>query len=350
MTLDERLKILNERELKITDEVEQPPICISITQGENKSIIGTLGNFSMIIGKAKSRKTYLTSAIAAAVLTNSKILSIEGYLPSNKRTVVYIDTEQGRYHVQRVLHRIVNMTNLPKNEHPKNLKFYPMRGVSPKDLVEIVELAIEKATNLGLVVIDGIKDLVGSINNENEATDIMTKLMQLSNFYQIHILIVLHQNKNDLLPRGHLGTEGQNKAESVITVKKNSQNKDFSIVEADSLRAKEFTPFQFGIGENDIPFYDEYDNKENEIKEPKSPKPETIPTDTHTLIVMSAFNKNQEQKYDECWKSIKVAAEKYNIKFGINRAKEYLEFYIDEDRQLIIKDGMKYTANKDVLF
>ena len=50
--------------LLITDKFEYPPVVIRI----DESVIGTLGNFSATVGKAKSRKTFSVTAMTAAAL------------------------------------------------------------------------------------------------------------------------------------------------------------------------------------------------------------------------------------------------------------------------------------------
>ena len=57
------------------------------------SVIGTLGNFSASIGKAKSKKTFNVSAIVAAALKNGTVLRYVAELPEEKRKILYVDTE-----------------------------------------------------------------------------------------------------------------------------------------------------------------------------------------------------------------------------------------------------------------
>ena len=61
------------------------------------SVIGTLGNFSASIGKAKSKKTFNVSAIVAAALKNGTVLRYVAELPEEKRKILYVDTEQRSY-------------------------------------------------------------------------------------------------------------------------------------------------------------------------------------------------------------------------------------------------------------
>ena len=77
------------------------------------SVIGTLGNFSASIGKAKSKKTFNVSAIVAASLKNGTVLRYVAELPENKRKVLYVDTEQSHYHCLKVMKRILRLAGLP---------------------------------------------------------------------------------------------------------------------------------------------------------------------------------------------------------------------------------------------
>ena len=59
----------------------------------NGTVVGTLGNFSASIGKAKSKKTFNVSAIVAAALKNGTVLLYSAELPKDKRKILYVDTE-----------------------------------------------------------------------------------------------------------------------------------------------------------------------------------------------------------------------------------------------------------------
>ena len=88
--------------LKVTDTYDVPPEILWV----NGSTIGTLGNFSASTGKAKSKKTFNISAIVAAALTNDEVLHYSACLPPDKRKILYVDTEQSRYHCHKVMERI----------------------------------------------------------------------------------------------------------------------------------------------------------------------------------------------------------------------------------------------------
>jgi hypothetical protein len=172
--LKEKLDAL---EVKATEKIQPPEAAwIQEIEGREPVILGTLGNFSMIIGKAKSRKSFFLNIAVSAVLSEDKLMNqFKGCLPTGKRRVLYFDTEQSRYHVQMALQRICRQIDV--NE-PENLNVYGLRSEAPAERLLIIEYAIYSTENLGFVVIDGIKDLITSINDEAEATMIASKLLK----------------------------------------------------------------------------------------------------------------------------------------------------------------------------
>ena len=110
-TTEELAIYIKEATVSVANTYEQSPIVLMV----DDSIIGTLGNFSASIGKAKSKKTFNVSAIAASALANGTVLHYRSSFPENKRTILYIDTEQGEPHCQKVLQRILCLAGLPKD-------------------------------------------------------------------------------------------------------------------------------------------------------------------------------------------------------------------------------------------
>ena len=180
--------------IHVTDEFTLPPVVLQA----GEAIIGTLGNFSVSTGKAKAKKTFNVSAIVAAALINGKVLEYQASFPESKRTILYFDTEQSPYHCQLVMQRILRLAKLPIDKEPQNLKFSHLRAIAdPNERREIIRYAIYNIPNVGLVVIDGIRDLMLDINNSTEATKLVGDLMQWTSEQNIHIQTVLHLNKGD---------------------------------------------------------------------------------------------------------------------------------------------------------
>lgn len=318
------------------EEISEPPICLSIIPDLNESIIGTLGNYSMVIGKAKSRKTFLVSIMLAAMKRNSIVLNqFCGKLPEGKEKVFFFDTEQSRFHVQRVYKRVCRLAgNTPK----ETFVAFCLRKFSPPERLEMIEHAIYSTPDLGFVVIDGIRDLLTSINDEEQATMMASKLLKWTEERGIHIVCVLHQNKNDTNARGHLGTELQNKAETVLSVTKDSENKNYSIVEADFCRDIEPEPFAFEIDGEGLPKLIEHWKT---IKEGQRTKKSIVPQDFdlifHHRILNTVFKVNKELKRPDLMSNIKMSFADENISIGDNKTRDFVTYYLS--KELIKKHG-----------
>ena len=342
---EELAAYMAESTISVTSTYEHSPVVLMV----DDTVIGTLGNFSASIGKAKSKKTFNVSAIVASALSGSTVLHYRSTFPENKRKILYIDTEQGRYHCQQVLKRILRLTDLPEYENPDNLIMLALRKFSPKLRLAIVEQAIGTIPDLGLVIIDGIRDFLYDINSPGESTDIISKFMQWTDDRQIHIHTVLHQNKNDEHARGHIGTELNNKAETIMQIEVDKEDKTISVIEAVHIRDREFEPFAFRINEEALPeLVEHYLHKEKKIgrptKEPFDPYKE-ISESVHRAALDAAFANGNIGSYDEYLKRLKEGYGLQNVKLGHNKAVKVATLL--SDKQMVIKEGKDYAFNPE---
>jgi len=260
---DDKLKNILEKSIIDTKKViEKPPIIFQIAEVSGTSSIlkrvFTLGNFSAIIGKAKSKKTFFLSMVSASLIKNTYYEGkLYGNLSEDKRQIVYFDTEQGYYDGWITANRIEKMSG-----GADYFGYFSLREYTPIERCEIIEYAFTKLKNVGYVVIDGIADLATAINDEIEATRVTSLLLKWTKLYNCHISIVIHQNKGDNFATGHLGSSIMKKAEAVISVTKDSSSSFISHVECDFMRgASDFNSFRFMINDNGIP-----EIMENEMK------------------------------------------------------------------------------------
>lgn len=247
--LDSNLRVLS------SEHYEKPKPIIEIFDKDSNTwgVVATLGNISTIKGKAKSRKSTLLSLITAATIKGELLdETIKSVLPDDKKNVLYIDTEQQIHHVSFQLHRIKTLSEVSNVDD--RLYMYCLRSLSPKERLIKVNEFIQSIPSLGIVIIDGIRDLVMSINDEVESTEIVTLLMKWSLEYNVHIINVLHENPTSDKARGHIGTEMMNKSETVIKVEVDSKEDEISGVYPDMCRNKSFTAFPIAINDDGIPY------------------------------------------------------------------------------------------------
>lgn len=331
--------LLERSRIGINEIISIPPICLEIIGPMKSSTLGTLGNFSAVIGKAKSKKTFLITMALATAIRNDLILDkFKATFPEDKSKVLFFDTEQSKFHVQKVLKRVCHLAQVSE---PENFDCFGLRSLSTQERIESIEYALNTIPGIGFVVIDGIRDLVKNINCPEESTDIVGRLMRWSEEKEIHIIVVLHQNKGDNNARGHLGTEVINKAESTISVTRDTQDSSISIVEAEYCRDKDFLPFAFKIDDRGIPYVI------NEWLPPKDGKraqtPFDFPKESHIKILNEVFQRNPKPKYKEIWQEVKYVFQQYAITGGDNKAKEWVKYY--ENQNMVLKSmGERYPT------
>lgn len=249
--------------LSVTEKYEFPQEIVQI----DGVTIATIGNFSASTGKPKSKKTFNVSAIVASALSGEEVLKYKAKLPSCKNRILYIDTEQSKCHCHKVLHRILKLAGMPTDQENDSIQFLVLREYTPDQRRDIIRWALHEEQNIGLVIIDGIRDLIHDINSPSESLDIINELMRWSSYYELHIHTVLHLNKGDDNTRGHIGTELNNKAETILQVSKNNENGKISEVRAMHIRDREFTPFAFEIGDDSLPhLVKEHQFKKNKME------------------------------------------------------------------------------------
>jgi len=234
-------------------------------------------------------------------------------------------------HVLTVAERVKCMVDDFKRNR---FETFTLRPFSIEDrLIALEELFIQYP-NIGLVIIDGIKDLVSEINNEKQSTEIAAKLLEWTHKFDIHIVVVLHQNKGDDNARGHLGGELQNKAETTVSITNRKYN---SVVKPVSTRNEEFQPFGLALKtvminnqEIVVPYVETDLKTDSRGKVSKQAiKPENISIDVHknilselsTVCISKSVNKTEGKKM------VKEIAKKHQLDFGISKAQEFLQYY-----------------------
>ena len=326
--------------IRASDEYETPPEVIKI----EGSTISTLGNFSASTGKGKSRKSFNVSAIVASALTGRKILNYEANFPEGKERILYFDTEQSPNHCRTILRRINKLCGYPEKMDDDRIRFAFLREMSTLERRDIIELALSSEPEVGLVIIDGLRDLLFDINSSTEAAEVIGLLMRWSSQYNVHIHTVLHLNKGDDNLRGHIGTELNHKAETIIQIKVSEEDENISEVCASLVRDRKFPPFAFHVSEDGIPVLEEdYDFA------PK-PKRETfnykeLPEEEHRKALDKAFEGASKVGYNELIDRLRTGYEVLGFDRSYAILAKLKKFLVEKG--MILKEGKKYVYNRD---
>lgn len=306
--------------IKFDENIIEPNPVISF----NQISLGSTGDFTLLTGKPKSKKTFLLSLIIASMYNDTLTEVICGRFPEGKRRVVYFDTEQSKYDVQKVANRIKALSAAPVEN---SLFIYSLREWNHETKKKIIEDFVNEDDSIGLVIIDGIRDLLSDINDPKQATLISEWLLELTAKNNIHLITVLHQNKGDNNSRGHIGTELNNKASSVISVALDPKNTSISIVSPEFMRGQSFEPFAFYVDEDGLPKV--LDEHEVPIESSKKRNPIDINDEIYLKVINKTFVGVSSLKYKELTIRLKSNFIDEGYKFGDTYIKTLIR-YISE--------------------
>lgn len=225
-----------------SDEVPKPDAVLFF----NGTMVMSRHNISCVTGKAKVGKTFLMTLINEAILHKGEFQGVlSSYLPKGKDKIIYIDTEQSKYHISLILQRIRTVISEEKIE---NVFMFNFDALSTEKRRTAVETLIYSMSNVGVVIIDGIADLVYDTNDIRESANIVDDLRKWATERDIHIINVLHQNPSQSEKmRGHLGTILTNKSETVIQISSSKEDESVKLVETLATRNKKPDNWSFEI-------------------------------------------------------------------------------------------------------
>lgn len=227
----------------------------------------TLGGIQAISGQKKNGKSFVLTQLMAACLGGNdqylpglrvpeRTINYLGHLPK----VLYIDTEMEKLNSAKVLRRVHWLCGwdmkIPNDRfNVLWLKTMPKDEKVPayKQRFELIKVGIE-VLEPDIVFIDGLRDLMQSINDEESATTILDYLSSTAEERKMCIWNALHQNPKansdgeDAKMRGWTGTELGNKvSDTLVSVKNKTQNGvTFTVKQVDA-RGKDLDDWKFEI-------------------------------------------------------------------------------------------------------
>jgi hypothetical protein len=248
--------------INTTDIVEYPPVAISMGETTITSLkgtktlpipIGTYGNFSFVQAPPKTMKTFFISLLASVYLGGSNKFGGDLKGHRNNKCLIHFDTEQGKFHAQRVFRRVVDMNG---GNDVGCYHTFGLRTVGFRHRVQFIEYYLKEKIekdNVGLVIIDGIADLVSDVNDLEQSNNVVQKIMEWSQKFSCHIITVIHSNFGSDKPTGHLGSLLEKKTETQIQLETNTVNKDWITVKCKRSRGYAFDTFSFKVNNVGLP-------------------------------------------------------------------------------------------------
>lgn len=199
-------------------------------------------------GEGTGKSNFVSSIISGTLLTDDLAIPIDtlgmsvtpNYL---RKAVLHFDTEQSEYQLYKNMNMTLRRSGL--NEMPDFYHSFFLTTLSRKERIQLIRDSMDLYHNqhggIHLVVIDGVADLVRSANDEIESIAVVEELYRLAGFYHTCIICVLHFIPNGIKLRGHIGSELQRKASSILSVEKDD-NPQNSVVK--TIKVREGNPLE----------------------------------------------------------------------------------------------------------
>lgn len=252
---DEDIRLLQRAELDLSTDIPAPPPVLF--QGDKTMI--SKGDFSVVVGAAKSRKTFCVSAMVGAYLCADEYMNMSS--PADAGNVLWIDTEQSIYHAAKVARRVCRIAGLPTNQKTERFRMLCFREYTPDKRRELTDKAI-RLYRPALVVVDGAADLILDVNDSSESAKLATMFMDITKELDNHIITVLHTNPGGDKPRGHLGTNFLNKAQALFIVRADG---DISTVSVERCRDIAVDDFAFAVNKEGLPVLTSMPSKSEKV-------------------------------------------------------------------------------------
>lgn len=208
------------------------------------------GDFSVIQGKAKSRKTFLSLLLTSLLLSGGSRPSGTPFdVPHQPKKLLYIDTEQGKPRTARLMRKLRRMND--GDSVKADIIHVSMRELGAVGRFKAVTYLIV-LHRPDFVLIDGVADLMNDINSIPESAMLRQMLLTISSKYNAHICAVLHVNEKggEESARGHIGSEVTRKCATVLNLRADG---DISQVSFTKTRDKSPADFSIRISDNGLP-------------------------------------------------------------------------------------------------
>ena len=229
-------------------DVIRRPALINRYDAKNGDFVPIIsqGTINIIQGKTGTHKSRLAELFCSLFLMNLSTCNTDflEFMAANfPVAVVYIDTERGMTDEFPVtVQRIREKAGYDKTFEVGN--FYPI-SIAKCERTERVSAVkswlkhVQSQTSLPLfVILDVVTDCVASFNNDKDSLKLFDDLRNFADDYDATFLILIHENPFSDKARGHTGTEGQNKASTILQIGFNSESDDNDLLKIRFLKTR----------------------------------------------------------------------------------------------------------------
>ena len=218
------LELLSRRKFDASTQIIPDKIYFTIEDGVNDpAVIGTAGNFVSITGLPKARKSTIIGAMIASYIIGQPVYTFSLKIHTDKKKIAIFDTEQSEYDFKRNITAIERITGYTTAEVFTFLDAYLLREDDSVNILLLINEYLKNNPQTGIVVIDGLLDLIDNMNDEAASKRLIRTLKKWCKKYDILIITVLHLGKKDNSSIGHIGSASDRYAQSTLTVEKTKE-------------------------------------------------------------------------------------------------------------------------------
>ena len=237
-------------ECEITDDTEIPPQNPIIYVDGRKYLME--GDFAIVTGLKKAGKSHVMRRL---IFTSLMAEIPEDYdtfrirtVPAGKKYVVYVDTEQHPSKTKEM--RTYCWKRAGYKSQPPNLKTYNIRHKETEERVAFIEkLMNDFGDKIHLLIVDGVSDLLDSINDEIQSKKLAQAFFSSKN-KSISFVFAIHERSGGGGAMGWLGQHIEKKAGGGIMIQKDSKTDTHSINCSFLRDDGNFKPIEFKYDEN----------------------------------------------------------------------------------------------------
>lgn len=214
--IDEKISALL-KSRRFDPNIEYPPDKIFMEIGGQT--VGTSGNVVTIIGPPKIGKSSFLSAMIASFFMNTPVYTMQLLKHRNKDKIAVFDTEQSGFDISKHLGYI---KKLCKKKTIPNFDLFSLREDFSAEIIKLISCYLEENPDCGIIILDGLIDMVIDINNVVEAQYVMRLILKWASKFDVLFICIFHTGKGkELNSLGHLGSFCDRKSQSILQVEKN---------------------------------------------------------------------------------------------------------------------------------
>lgn len=207
-----------------TKEFKRAKPVFVLETASGPQVIAGEGQIITVTGQQGVGKTFALSCMLSAAFCKTSILGIRTF--SRGKKIAYFDTEQPYQFYMDAQNRIIELAGLDRR--PANYESFRTRDIESKaQRYYIIKNYIETTENLGIVVLDGVADMIDNFNDIQQSSALVYQLMRWADQKNVLIVCVLHFNPGTRKIKGTLGSRLSELSDHIMVCSSQKQEDGF---------------------------------------------------------------------------------------------------------------------------